>query len=114
MRISDWSSDVCSSDLLDLCAGIQLPNEVTFDPRIRDAIVDNVVLETLGCSGKILTNLGGGKNIGVISLVDRIIDKLPDKVTCLLLLDLPRCLKDEVHRVCATLFEHCSLNASQT
>src|SRR3546814_17778675 len=99
MRISDWSSDVCSSDLrskydgpvgivvanwsgdqeaprqlridLDLCAGIQLPNEVTFDPRIRDAIVENVVLETLGCSGKILTNLGGGKNIGVLSLVDR-------------------------------------------
>ena len=90
---------------LDLCAGIQLPNEVAFDPRIRDAIVENVILDTLEKKKKILTNLGGGKDIGVISLVDRIIDQLLDKVTCLLLLDQPRCLRDEVLRVCAILFE---------
>src|SRR3546814_16774308 len=44
MRISDWSSDVCSSDLLDF----PLQGEKAFDPRRRDVVAaaehDDVLL----------------------------------------------------------------------
>src|SRR3546814_6266246 len=39
MRISDWSSDVCSSDLLHLCRMMNLGDEVAFDAGEDEAAV---------------------------------------------------------------------------
>src|SRR3546814_1390794 len=56
MRISDWSSDVCSSDLLD-------PDKNTFDQVIEAARVTKDILDTMGIPGYCKTSGSTGLHI---------------------------------------------------
>src|SRR3546814_2192635 len=72
MRISDWSSDVCSSDLIGRGragdAG-ELPRDgrrrVHFDPRGREAAVERRWFDELDRRGRI--ERGGGRWLGLSS-----------------------------------------------
>jgi len=64
-----------------------------------------VVLQPLGRPGKILADLRRSEDVGVIALIDRIVDELLDQVPCLLFLDQPRRLRNEVLGIGAILVE---------
>src|SRR3546814_2441567 len=62
MRISDWSSDVCSSDLLEFVVHFyQLLHQEAFDPRLPQAIIGlasaGLVDARLGEAHDLLTRL---------------------------------------------------------
>src|SRR3546814_16924450 len=49
MRISDWSSDVCSSDLLDR-AGRDARDDIDGNPAVDDQFMDGIDLEGALCA----------------------------------------------------------------
>src|SRR3546814_9407739 len=84
MRISDWSSDVCSSDLLALEAGLPagILNVVQGDKEMVDAILDHPSIKAVSfvgssevehyvycrgtAAGKRMQCMGGAKNHGIV------------------------------------------------
>src|SRR3546814_13973587 len=75
MRISDWSSDVCSSDLLDClvnnAAGNFLARSETLSPRAVDAVLA-VVLHgtayvTLACGKRWLAEERAGTVLSIVA-----------------------------------------------
>src|SRR3546814_11418777 len=72
MRISDWSSDVCSSDLGNLAGAIELPlavglvgGAVKIHPTAR-ALVAILQVETAGELARIIAAVGLAQNFGAM------------------------------------------------
>src|SRR3546814_6350672 len=82
MRISDWSSDVCSSDLL--ChRGEDMLNEAR-SGRVRlDAGHVDALLNTLDCLQQMLASLRAGEAIAPApaALLDRLLTQRPSSTT---------------------------------
>src|SRR3546814_8029317 len=61
MRISDWSSDVCSSDLLRIVEEIQVParalDEIIAELSVDDAARNLLVIDAPGQAGALLGNV---------------------------------------------------------
>src|SRR3546814_6339684 len=95
MRISDWSSDVCSSDLIDVGIGTQKAREIPFLPlaaipplpELYDQILGPVVGQPAGRFGDDLHQPGGDSGFllhfaergdaGLLALVDTALGHLP-------------------------------------
>src|SRR3546814_2670874 len=61
MRISDWSSDVCSSDLIIIIAREALAREIGFDPfAIKQPLAGELAFEQDGAQSGALLNEGSG------------------------------------------------------
>src|SRR3546814_2275554 len=61
MRISDWSSDVCSSDLIIIIAREALAREIGFDPfAIKQPLAGELAFAQAGAQSGALLNEGSG------------------------------------------------------
>src|SRR3546814_12746823 len=68
MRISDWSSDVCSSDLPDIRFSAQLSFGTADERRQVTALVGSILGNALGpkCTSVMLEPLGGGRSASYV------------------------------------------------
>src|SRR3546814_1179012 len=100
MRISDWSSDVCSSDLGELMLEAGLPagilNVVHGDKEMVDAILDHPEIKAVSlvgssdiahyvyqrgvAAGKRVQAMGGAKNHGIV-MQDADLDQVVNDLT---------------------------------